>query len=204
MKGRYHSMAVIFYMQPLNFDEINKGENKFTEFKTWLTGMKPSEVMEKKNEIRDRMWDLLEYAWMLGYDLARDELGAGFEDFYPPDFDKERDSEILKDIAGKNFEERTNEYAETGDIPSLIRVAETDSHRIYNAGGNFGAKGLAETKTWNTALDNRVRDSHDYLEGVTVPIDEPFYTFNGDSAMYPGAFGIAEEDCNCRCYLTYQ
>lgn len=191
-------------MQPLSFDELNKGENRFVEFKNWLLGMKPSEVMEKKTEVRERMEDLLDYAWMLGYDTALEELGVEFEDFFPPQYEVEKERAIYKDIAGKNFAERTEEYAEMGDIPSLIRVAETDSHRVYNAGGDFGAKDIASYKTWNTALDNRVRDTHDYLEGVRVPMDEPFYTFNGDSAMYPGEFGIAEEDCNCRCYLTYE
>ena len=58
-------------------------------------------------------------------------------------------------------------------------------------------------KTWGTMLDDRVRDTHEYLEGVTIPIEAEFYSFRGGSTLYPGQWGIPEEDCNCRCYLTF-
>ena len=47
------------------------------------------------------------------------------------------------------------------------------------------------------------RDTHIYLDGVDAPIDGEFYTFKGNSAMFPGQFGVAEEDCNCLCWVTY-
>ena len=51
--------------------------------------------------------------------------------------------------------------------------------------------------------DEKVRDLHDYLDGMTIPIDAEFYTYNGDHAYYPSQFGVAEEDCNCRCWVTF-
>jgi hypothetical protein len=51
-------------------------------------------------------------------------------------------------------------------------------------------------------LDDRVRETHDYLEGVRVGIDDLFYTFDGDAAYAPGGFGDPSNNVNCRCYLT--
>jgi hypothetical protein len=51
--------------------------------------------------------------------------------------------------------------------------------------------------------DDRVRDTHMFLEGVEVPMGERFYTFDGDSAMIPGDFALPENNINCRCTLSY-
>ena len=48
------------------------------------------------------------------------------------------------------------------------------------------------------------RDTHTYLDGVVAPIDGEFYSFMGGSTQYPGQWGIAEEDVNCLCWLTYR
>ena len=46
-------------------------------------------------------------------------------------------------------------------------------------------------------------DSHFWLEGVSAPIDGEFYNWKGERTMYPGEWGIAEEDVNCLCWLTF-
>ena len=73
---------------------------------------------------------------------------------------------------------------------------------------NEGINGFGElygsnllTKTWKSMKDDKVRDTHDYLDGMTVGFDEDFYTYNGDHAKYPGLFGVPEEDVNCRCLV---
>ena len=52
-------------------------------------------------------------------------------------------------------------------------------------------------------MDERVRDTHYPLEGVTIDMDDDFYTFDGDFASEPGAFMLPENNINCRCYLQY-
>jgi uncharacterized protein with gpF-like domain len=56
-------------------------------------------------------------------------------------------------------------------------------------------------KTWVTMRDDRVRETHDYLEGMKIPINEPFVTYDMDEAMYPGGFSLPENNVNCRCTL---
>lgn len=61
-------------------------------------------------------------------------------------------------------------------------------------------------KRWLTELDERVRPTHQDLEGVTIPINEPFYV--GDSRMlYPKDQYTYNADpkevINCRCVCQY-
>ena len=189
-------------MQPLNFDEINK----YVVFKEWLESLEPSEVMEQKQKIRDELWELLEYCYLFGFEKAREELGVVAEDVesvLPTEYRNAMDESIYKKFDGLDFADRTLSYAELGDKESIIRVAETDGHRVYNDGGYQGAKDYARTKTYETMQDPKVRDTHDYLQGMTVGIDEEFYTYDGDSAMYPGGFKNPQNNVNCRCWVTY-
>lgn len=190
-------------MQLLNFDEINK----YVTFKEWLDSLEPSEVMEQKRRICDDLWELLEYLYMLGFEEARKELGVIAEDVesvLPADYKDAMDESIYKKFDGLDFADRTLSYAELGDKESIVRVAETDGHRVYQDGGYQGAKSAdAKTKTWLTMLDDKVRDTHDYLEGMTVGIDERFYTYDGDSARYPGDFESVANNARCRCNISY-
>jgi len=106
-------------------------------------------------------------------------------------------------IAGKTFRERTVEQIDDLDLEGLLRVIDTEAHRDYNTGVWEAAKiGGATEKQWHTMNDGRVRDTHDYLEGVVVGIDDAFYTYDGDSAMFPGGFTLPENNVNCRCWVT--
>lgn len=192
-------------MKLLKFDEINQYE----EFLVWLQGLKPSELMQEENrrKCEDFIWWLMEYLYVMGFKDAREELGVVSEDvasFLPADYQQRKDEAIYKTYNGMDFADRVRVYAELGDIPSIVRVVETDGHRIYESGGRVGAEGIAYTKTWHTMGDERVRDTHEYLDGMTVGIDERFYTYDGDSALFPGDFTLPENSCGCRCWLTYE
>lgn len=106
--------------------------------------------------------------------------------------------------AGKTFKERVSEHIDKGIPGMILVVAETEFHRVFQTAERDAAKhgGLTE-KTWHTMMDDRVRDTHQYLENVTVPIDDEFITYDGDSAQFPGGFLTVENNANCRCYLTY-
>lgn len=188
----------------LKFDEINK----YTEFLAWLKGLKPSQLMEPENKARcyDLVWDLMEYLYVFGYQTSREELGVIADDlgtFLPPDYMEQKWDAMYKRYDNMDFSDRVRAYAEMGDVPSIIRVVETDGHRIYESGAKVGAEGIAYTKTWHTMDDERVRDTHDFLEGMTVNVDEKFFTYDGDSAMFPGDFNDPANNINCRCWTTY-
>lgn len=130
---------------------------------------------------------------------------------------------VFKVVAGKNWEQRITEYLddENGTVDDVIRVVDTDMNRIYNDSvldvGEKANAGRVEwsnddlpapdtkdrvMKTWQTVLDDRVRDQHSYLEGMTIPVGRRFYTYTGDSARYPGDFSDPNNNCNCRCAIS--
>lgn len=87
-----------------------------------------------------------------------------------------------------------------------IRIARTEGHRIssessLDAMKEAKKKGANVVKQWDAALDARTRDTHAKLDGQIREIDEDFEV-DGMKAQAPGMFGIASEDCNCRCVAT--
>ena len=197
-------------MTILDFDDIEK----YQEVRTWLTSMTPSQLMERKQNVVDVVWDFLEYCYVLGLRAATEEVGQLAEDvkpFLPKDYDdltddekKVADREIFRKFDNKDFQDRVNQYAELGNAADIIRVVETDGNRVYNYGGLNGAtKAGAKYKTWETMMDEKVRDTHSFLEGIKVPIQDKFVTYDGDEADIPCGFSNPASNVNCRCWLTF-
>lgn len=107
-------------------------------------------------------------------------------------------------VDGKTYKDRLSEYYNEGSDAEIQRVMETEYHRMFNTGGyDTAVREGAIYKEWVTVGDDKVRDTHRYLEGMRVPIDFPFVTYDGDSAMAPGGFTLAENNVNCRCITRY-
>ena len=152
----------------------------------------------------DEILDMLIMAYVFGTEDADEELTVT-EDVVTD----EMYSAVWKEIADKNWEQRVREYFDdpNGTVDDIMRVVETDTNRIYsdavlNVGEKVSKRGVPVSKTWETMLDDRVRDTHEFLQSVTVPINKRFTTFDGDSAMAPGGFTAPENNINCRCYIT--
>lgn len=96
------------------------------------------------------------------------------------------------------------DYYEDGDMESIKRLIESEFHRVHQTAGFQAAyKTDGAGKRWETMQDEKVRDTHFYLQGIVVPLDEDFVTYDGDRAKYPGGFMTARENANCRCALSY-
>lgn len=109
-------------------------------------------------------------------------------------------------IAGETWRQRVEGYCESGgSLYDIMRIAETEATRIYNQGAVDAvfANGLQDStsKRWRTMMDDRVREEHSYLEGMVIPFNERFYTYDGDSAEFPGGFTLPENNVNCRCVV---
>lgn len=150
------------------------------------------------DKLLDDALDFLLIAYFNGSQDAAEMLGIEVE----PNMEEAKDA-INKKIADKTYIERLREYAPLGDISAIIKVLDTDMTRVYNTAVLNTAKANgAKTKTWHTMLDDRVRDTHEPLEGVTIPIDAEFYTWDGDHAQQPSGFTKPENNVNCRCILS--
>lgn len=97
------------------------------------------------------------------------------------------------------------QYCRNQQTDKIKPIVESEFHRVYNTAASDCAEqsGYDTYKTWLTMLDDKVRDTHSYLEGITIPSDAMFYTYDGDSALYPGGFKSASNNANCRCILQY-
>lgn len=99
-----------------------------------------------------------------------------------------------------------------------VLIARTEVHRVREAGHHDaateldgvmqeGTTSLRMVKTWRSMKDERVRKTskanHRKLDGVSVGMDEEFDLGHGVKAKAPGQSGNAANDCNCRCYLSY-
>ena len=92
------------------------------------------------------------------------------------------------------------------DFNKTLRIVKTEGHRIqqeatYNVQSQALANGAEIVKTWDSTLDGKTRPTHQALDGQTVGVDDYFISPSGHKALYPGGFGVASEDVNCRCVL---
>lgn len=204
-----------------DFDELNNIRTTLADIVTGgeeLADDVPSRRPIDRKRIDDTIFALITMGYVYGIEVA----GLDLETDIPASGER-MFSVANTPTKGETFRDRINthidQYEATADsdpnaaqtlIERLSVVAETETHRTINTGSLDGAEEYAEghpnvtvLKTWITAGDERVRDSHDFLEGATVPLNARFYSFDGDSAMYPGDFMLAENNVNCRCILRY-
>lgn len=115
------------------------------------------------------------------------------------------DKTVWQEIKGETFRDRAIEQIDKLSEEGLLRIIDTEAHRDYNAAVQLAAERSDKPevkKKWNTVGDDKVRETHDYLEGAVVGINDRFYTFDGDSALAPGGFELPENNVNCRCWIT--
>lgn len=187
-------------MTILPIDEINAlGEKLKSHFDDDGKGRIKSK--QDCEDIIDEMLDLFLLSYANGAMATNGELGTE----KMPSVD-DMDSAVFAMVAGETWRDRVMGYYESGGtLYDIQRIAETDATRIYNQGAvdavrANGAENSVQ-KRWRTMGDERVRDTHAYLEGMTVPFDSRFYTYDNDSAEYPGGFSLPENNINCRCVV---
>ena len=179
----------------LPMDELNRLDSEIRE-------RFGKNTLQKRDEedIIDELLDLFLLAYAMGNSVTNENLSSN----YQPSVDEVM-SVVDAKVAGETWRERVEDYfANGGTGADLARIADTEMHRIANTAAlDTAKKAGATSKTWVTMLDDRVRETHDYLEGMTVGIDEDFYTYDGDHASAPGLFTLAQNNVNCRCELLF-
>ena len=211
----------IFYLHMnglISNDELNvMSERLRADF-----ALAPEERKRIVNDRIDEILDILIMQYIYGNEDANEMLGINVDwseqigtegadtlGTEPYRVDTNRMESVINQIvADKTWRQRVEDWyaAENGTPDDIIRIIETESHRVYNDSIlDVGEQADKETggvyKTWFTMLDDRVRETHEYLEGMTVPVNRRFYTFDGDSAMYPGGFTLPQNNIQCRCSI---
>ena len=194
------------------FDELS---NIRTTISEEMTAMYEKERHINRKRFEDMIFELITMGYVYGIEVA----GLDLEADIPVNAERMKDV-AWKPTAGENFGKRIrNHFDEYNRSPQdeaaraklaeqLSVIAETETHRSINTGAQDGADEYAEEhptatlfKRWVTMGDDRVRDTHDFLEGAIVPKDARFYSYDGDSARFPGDFVRPENNINCRCII---
>ena len=123
---------------------------------------------------------------------------------------KELRSRIADAIdAGASLEDIAAAVKEVMQIASDSRamtIAQTETVGALNAGSLEAARqagpDIVTGKRWLSAQDERVRDTHVAAHGQERALEEDFSVGSG-SGPAPGQMGVAEEDINCRCTVTW-
>lgn len=192
-------------MTILPIDEINAMEERlkvhFTDGEDGKPGTGKIKSREDAEDIIDELLDLFLLSYANGATATNAELGTAAM----PSVDAV-DAAVYASVAGETWRDRVMGYYESGgSLYDIRRIAETDATRIYNQGAVDAVIANGATgdvmKRWRTMEDDRVRDTHNYLEGMVVPFDERFYTYDNDSAEFPGGFTLPENNINCRCVV---
>lgn len=189
-------------------DEINRLDEQIRQRFGYDTLPNDPAIMR---EVEDWLLDLFVFAYAMGYEVTSDNLSSlpYLPERTASPSGAPSSEEVMKvvdaKVAGKTWRERVEEYFSNGGTGADIsRIADTETHRIANTAAFDTAKRYGATsKTWITMADERVRDTHSYLELETVGIDEDFYTYDGDHAAAPGLFSLPENNIRCRCELLF-
>ncbi|MCD8201757.1 MAG: phage head morphogenesis protein [Clostridia bacterium] len=155
----------------------------------------------KNRKAREDFHDFLLDAYVEGLNAAAYIIGTEAE------LDTERAERVIDwyyPNADESVLDKFTAYIKGGDVGALWRLWESEAHRAYVQGEIDGAYDAgARKKVWCTMLDDRVRDSHAELEGVTLDLYESFQ-IGDDYADGPGLFSLAENNANCRCVLNFR
>ena len=183
-----------------SFDEIHRGTIVYTEA---ILAAEKLTKEEKHEAICDFILDYLIDSYLLGLETGREFFG----------FEAERDMDAMrrvieKKIDGKTFRDRVSDHLEEKSPGLMANLADSEFHRVFNEAEMEAAMqfekltGRTMYKTWRTVGDNRVRDTHDYIDGVKKELHQKFRTFDDDEASAPGGFNKAENNAGCRCWLV--
>lgn len=171
---------------------------KFDEINVILseTDIETTSVGEMQEIFRSIMMD----AFFEGYAVAGYMLDDVYDRIPAWSFIIE---ELCREFEGKTTDDRVAEYVIARDRSALKTVADTEFHRMFSTGEMRRARDsrIPCQKEWLTMHDPKVRKNHSYLDGIRLPLDDEFYTFDGDHAEAPGGFMSVENNANCRCIL---
>lgn len=177
--------------------------NSFDELNSMVQGMMENMSL---TEFLDSAEDIL----IAAYKRGREDVLAMLDYSFAYDLDISKLSSGLNAIqGGMSYVNRIILGFQNYSLKEMQRLMSAEYHRMYNLGAYDvveeiqRADNVAILKEWKTVGDEKVRDTHRFLEGYQVPLDEFFYTFDGDKALYPGGFENPENNIGCRCILIY-
>ena len=127
---------------------------------------------------------------------TKDELAIALQEVEASGGDDEEGAAAVRRVFTRAEVERSDMIAET----------EVRRSSMFASKEAMTQSGIVLQNEWLSTQDGRARDSHLTMDGQQRDLDKPFELVSGQHAgartMYPGGFGIAGEDINCRCAIA--
>ena len=149
----------------------------------------------------------LDTDWLAGYielhykDVLED-FGIDYLEKYP--WLNTHITQMADEVVLQNQKHPEEEWNTSDDRAMVIAENEVNSVCEYTAFQDAVDNGKTR-KIWNTMLDNKVRHTHEEIEGIMIPIMERFNV--GSYEMYQpkdtSCGAGMEEIAGCRCWCTY-
>jgi len=98
--------------------------------------------------------------------------------------------------------QKIRDFYDDRSLYKAMRVARTEVSAAAGFGQREAAKqsGIVKIKRWVSSRDDRVRDSHQMMDGEERQLDEAY----SNGLMYPGdPSGDPSESIQCRCTEAY-
>ncbi|MFP3991011.1 phage portal protein [Streptomyces sp. E11-3] len=115
--------------------------------------------------------------------------------------EEQRDPGTLDDLI-----DTVTEFYRVASPDFVAQLAESCAVVTVNGAADAAAEasGPSVLRTWVTSGDDRVRPTHQSLDGTTLPAGTP-YAVDGSTLRYPGdPFAPLALTINCRCRLNYR
>ncbi|MGQ7388917.1 phage minor head protein [Streptococcus suis] len=133
-------------------------------------------------------------------------LSQRINDGVVSDLRKSIKSELTRSfVHGLSYQRTAKRLSELGSSSyrRALNITRTEAGRVSAIARQRSQKeavdlGIEFKKMWVATLDKRTRNTHQHLDGQQVGPEE-YFEHNGLRTLQPHMFGIASEDCNCRC-----
>lgn len=204
-----------------NFDELNKlvgfkrslpigqyfGEMKLTRQQKAYRKRLASQLYEEMVWLMSYMF----YARQQGISVSMDairEIRQRYRDVVGDTFAIDLYISTHIDSITADIIDATNRHKDDPYFYSKDRarfIAEEESNSLWAYSDYEDAVKNKSYKTWLTIMDGHQRESHAEVNGMTIPISEPF-DLQGGSVLYPRDESLGAEDSEliaCRCSLTF-
>ena len=165
------------------------------------------EPTRTEREAKEEFFDILLDMYGEGFAAAAYMLGetengtAGA--IFPERLTEAQRREITeKRYDGVSIGDKFTEHYENKDAAAMRDLVNSEAHRCYTLGSFDKTRLSGGVLIWKTVGDEKVRDTHWFIDGMRVKAGYYFYTFDGDYARFPGDFTKAENNANCRCWLA--
>lgn len=150
-------------------------------------------------------YETLEISRQYIYDQAKERYASAISIYGTDDYIEQYVSDFAITTVDTTINHINDEYYQSGDRAQFIAENEANTILNHSEFEEAVSQGYAY-KTWRTARDLKVRETHALLEGHTIPIEDAFWV--GEYLMmYPKDTSLgagAEEIVNCRCTIEYK